>query len=598
MARPKVVRYWLNQRLRHAIKWIIRFLTAESDERPLKLHSEKIDKILLVRATFRMGDSILAAPAVSLFRKRFPNARIDFVGSPISRTLFRNLPLDRHFNISRRFPDASWAYLVLIRRIRSMKYDLAVDLSCSQSAMGSFVVGFSGARFRVGLKGEWDRWFNVRIPRPPERNKYNILPAFLAAVGLRKGEILPLMLLSPAEMEEGKRKIEALVGERRRRTVGVFVGGRKAWKKRWPIKSFCELITALYGHGMNVVTFFGPEERNLIGFFNDALDPGIPLVFSASPGDFASMVSNCDLFITCDSGPMHLAAALGTRTVALFQHPDFYHWGLPSSMGRIVYQPGGCSFEEVLRICLLELFHGLGPGPGEVFSKSSALALAPNIEKTVRRLDKSLFIERLAFIRTYTQALFCLGLIVYTSFFPPSLIFKDGTWMEAFTNAIGIGSIMGGSFLHLWAVSHGGAANRSRRTSTLRLLTEGPYAYIRHPIYMANFIMGAGLIFLSEAFVLAPLFLALFALQHKFIVPAEEDLLREKLGEGFDLYGRLVPRYIPWPLPSLQLSFGKFCSVSELAVLSTIMLVGFFFEWIESPLHHNWLLDFYRLLVG
>ena len=65
-----------------------------------------------------------------------------------------------------------------------------------------------------------------------------------------------------------------------------------------------------------------------MGLFSDALDSGIAKVFESSPIDFAAMVSNCDLFVTCDSGPMHLACALNTRTVAIFQNPNFDHWAL------------------------------------------------------------------------------------------------------------------------------------------------------------------------------------------------------------------------------------------------------------------------------
>jgi ADP-heptose:LPS heptosyltransferase len=356
MTRPKIFLYSLNKKIRGIVKWIMFLDTTKTPKRGLDLYKEQVEKILLVRPSSRMGHLILATPAIFLFRKSFPNARIDFVGSPISEKLFCNLPVDHHFCI-RRFPLSFWAYLALIKRIRSVDYDLAVDLSCSESGTSSFIVRFSGARFRVGLQGEWDRWFNVRIPRPPDENKYTILSAFLRTLGLGGiQETFPSLLLSSAEKEKGKQRIETLVRQDRGPIVGVFVGGRKSKAKRWPIKNFCQLITALYLQGANVVTFFGPEEKNLIGFFSDALDSGIPLIFEPSLRDFAAMVSNLDLFITCDSGPMHLACALGTRTVAIFQNRNFDRWGPPPSLAKIVHQPGGCSVEEVFTVGLEELF--------------------------------------------------------------------------------------------------------------------------------------------------------------------------------------------------------------------------------------------------
>jgi len=150
MALPKIFRYSLNRKLRGATNGIMRWVTAESNEERLDLHKEQLKKILLVRATFRMGHSILAIPAILLFRKHFPHARIDFVGAPVSAKLFRNLPIDHHFSVTRRYPGSAWDYPLLLRQLRSVGYDIAVDLSCSQSAMASFIVGFSRARFRVG----------------------------------------------------------------------------------------------------------------------------------------------------------------------------------------------------------------------------------------------------------------------------------------------------------------------------------------------------------------------------------------------------------------------------------------------------------------
>jgi heptosyltransferase-3 len=346
--------YSLNKTIRGLAMRAMRLITGEAKEMRNDLHKEQIQKILLVRATFRMGSSVLATPAIFLFRRSFPHARIDIVGSPISKSLFRNLPIGNHVSVTRRFPSMLWAFFALLNKIRSAGYDLAMDVSCSQSATGSFIVGFSGARFRVGAKGKGDQWFNVTIPRPPEVNKYQVLPAFLRSLSIETPKIFPLVLLSPKEKEEGRR-IEALAGGNQSPIVGVFVGGRKAKGKRWPMENFIQLITSLRAQGIKVVVFFGPEEKRQMEVFRQSLGKNVPLIFEPSALAFASMVSNYSLFISCDSGPMHLACALGVRTIAIFQNSDFKRWGPPANMAQIVYEPGGVSAEEVLKISLAEL---------------------------------------------------------------------------------------------------------------------------------------------------------------------------------------------------------------------------------------------------
>jgi len=131
---PKVFRYHLNHKLRSAVRCVMRITTTRRKQQRLNLRNERIKKILIVRATFRMGDSLLAIPAIFSFRKHFPEARIDFVGAPISAELFKNLPIDNVFTITRRYPGSALDYPLLLRRLRSFGYDLAVDVSAHLAA--------------------------------------------------------------------------------------------------------------------------------------------------------------------------------------------------------------------------------------------------------------------------------------------------------------------------------------------------------------------------------------------------------------------------------------------------------------------------------
>jgi protein-S-isoprenylcysteine O-methyltransferase Ste14 len=375
------------------------------------------------------------------------------------------------------------------------------------------------------------------------------------------------------------------------------VGGRKTWGKRWPVKNFCQLIAALYCRGVNVVTFFGPEEKDWIGFFRDALDPGIPLVFEPSCRAFAAMVSNCDLFVTCDSGPMHLSCGLGVRTVAIFQKHNFDHWGPPPALARIVYQAGGPPVEEVLKGCLAELAHRLAHLPefcGEGLLNASPLTALPKVAKVTRTLEMSVFTQKLLLLSRYGQALSLLTLIIYTWFFPHSGLFAEGTWLEAFTDTVGIASVVAGGCLRIWAASYLGAWSGQQRLNIPALITRGPYAYIRHPLYIANCIIGFGIIFLLDAFPVIPFFIALAFLQHITVIPAEEALLKEKLGGEFELYRYLVPRYIPTVMPRLQdFSFGMFFSLREVGAVWGVLLVACFFDWMQEPVNRNWFLTSY-----
>ena len=299
----KAFRYRLDRATRGCVMRVMNWLTPAAPERRADFRQTEIQRILLVRSLFRMGDSILATPAIVLFRKNFPAARIDFVGPRISKTLFRNLPIDHHYEAARSFPKVCWSYLALLKRIRKAKYDLAVDVSGSSAALGSFIVGFSAARFRVGLKGQWDRWFNIRLVRPSSLNKYSALPELVRSMGLESPPVYPTLILSAEEIARAGRRIQALITGDAAPILGIFVGGRKARGKRWAKENFLELARRLRAEGMQPIVFIGPEESDLLGYFSDALGPGVPVLLEPDARAFAALVANCSLFVGCDSGP-------------------------------------------------------------------------------------------------------------------------------------------------------------------------------------------------------------------------------------------------------------------------------------------------------
>ena len=349
------LRYELDKKIRAVVMWVMGRITQTSTEQRVDLRGQNIKKILLVRGIFRMGNSILATPAIVLFRKNFPNAKIDFVGPGISESLFQKLPINHYHVIHQQFPKVCWSYLRLLREIRAARYDLAVDVGGSNAALGAFIVGFSGARFRAGLRGKWDSWFNLRFARPAEKNKYGRLPQLIGSMGLESQKIFPTLTLSFKEKEAARKRLEKILDRVPGPVVGVFVGGRKARGKRWPKQNFLRVADALRRLGANVVIFVGPEERELIGYFQQVLRERIPVVSESDPRVFAAMVANCNLFVACDSGPVHLACALNVRTVAIFLQNNFDRWGPPPTLARIVYQHTGVSAEEVTQACRIEL---------------------------------------------------------------------------------------------------------------------------------------------------------------------------------------------------------------------------------------------------
>ena len=585
------VHYRLNRILVAVISWIANRCTFRSPDRAVDFRPGRIRRILLVRANFRLGDSILASAAVEPFRRCFAHAKIDFVGWSAARSLFELLPISRYYGITRRFPQVCWHYLSLVRRLRRRRYDLAVDLSCSHSALGSFIVGLSGARWRAGLEKKSDRWLNVRLPRPKSRNKYRAPPELLIKLDVPAEGAVPCLHLSAAEREVGRKKLSAVAGDGP--LVGVFVGGRLSVGKRWPAERFREVIAGLRSRGARVAIFAGPEEKRLLDEFQPSDKARVAVFYEPVLRRFAAMLAGCDLLIASDSGPMHLACAVGTRTVALFQKPNFTRWGPPPDLARIVYEPGGPTVGGVLAACVEELSRLFPDGVFEPVDGEVAAvpAVGANIPAPASRLPI------LVYSPAFAQAIFLIAMALYAWYAPPS--FVEETWLDTFVDAFGVLNLLACVLLRVWTLSYVEKCPLWSQRKPERLITGGPYAYIRHPVYVGNFLASVGLIFLTDAYVLLPVLFGLAMFQHRVVVGTEERLLQSIFGRVFTDYRGSVPAYVPSGIPRLtDFSLQRDFQLRAFAHAWGIVFAASLFEWLESPANREWVRSIVHRLVG
>ena len=115
------------------------------------------------------------------------------------------------------------------------------------------------------------------------------------------------------------------------------------------------------------------------------------------------------------------------------------------------------------------------------------------------------------------------------------------------TMAIGIVFMIIGESIRLWAVAHAGGATRTRAVGAPYLVTSGPYAYVRNPLYLGNvsIYMGVATMGSQQLLWLLPLTLVYFVVQYKLIISLEEDTLVELFGSKYESYRSKVPALFP-----------------------------------------------------
>jgi protein-S-isoprenylcysteine O-methyltransferase Ste14 len=129
---------------------------------------------------------------------------------------------------------------------------------------------------------------------------------------------------------------------------------------------------------------------------------------------------------------------------------------------------------------------------------------------------------------------------------------------SAFSITVGLPIALAGELLRCWAVGYSGETTRDDAVIAPKLVTAGPYAYVRNPLYVGNFLtaMGFAIAFTgknkaSARFGLIGGSLATMAAVYATIIPHEEQFLRSQFGEDFDRYCERVPRVVPQvePMP-------------------------------------------------
>jgi heptosyltransferase-1 len=271
-------------------------------------------KIVIVRLG-AFGDIIHALPVAAALRHAWPDARIDWV---VDRRYRRVLDLVRGLDGVTEVGANDWP--LAIPSLRRHRYDIAIDL---QGLLKSAAIARgSGARRVIGfdaghLRERAARVFYSETVTPPgvchviEKNL-----AVLAALGVRSEGPVFSIEIPPSNIVELARAALALGPDGRFAIVNPSAG----WpNKQWPPERFGAVAAHLRArHGMRSVVIWGPKERPLAEQVA-ALSQGSAEVAPATDlGDLAALSRGAALIISGDTGPLHLATALGTPAVGLF----------------------------------------------------------------------------------------------------------------------------------------------------------------------------------------------------------------------------------------------------------------------------------------
>jgi ADP-heptose:LPS heptosyltransferase len=312
------------------------------------LHPENVKNILVVKF-FGLGSIILSTASLSMLRNRFPGASITFLSFAANRELLLRIPLVH--NVVTVDTSSPWTFsrdvFRLIRMLAVSNFDIVFDFEFF-SKFSTMLGALSRAPYRVGfhLPALWrSRLLTHSVPLATNRH---VKEAFCSQIQELLGDTIagectpPLILTHDVISLDRKRTI---VGQP---IIVVNVNsGDTFLERRWSPERFAELIVHLSLDGGFAFVLTGTKSER--AYVQKVIEhAAIPERCWNAAGlltipEFGALLQRCSLMLSNDSGPLHLAAALGATTVGLFgpESPDFY--GPLGSAASSLYKKMPCS---------------------------------------------------------------------------------------------------------------------------------------------------------------------------------------------------------------------------------------------------------------
>lgn len=287
----------------------------------------KKTKILVIKMS-SLGDVILITPSLKALRKKFPEAQIYCLVGKASRQVLNNCPyLDELIVYDPQFKDKGWLNLFRLGlKLRTYRLDKIVDF---QNNRRSHLLAFlSSPRESYGYKnGKWS--FFLTHPVVEVFKNISAVPhqfQILKHLGISYRENKTSLELWPSEKD--KRYIQRLLDEEWlgnvQNIIGIHIAASEKWKtKNWPLEYIARLCDILAGKGVRVVLTGTEKEKPLAQeLLAKTKSKPSDLAGKTDVMQLAALIGRCKVFVTPDSAPMHIAAAMHTPFIAFFGPTD------------------------------------------------------------------------------------------------------------------------------------------------------------------------------------------------------------------------------------------------------------------------------------
>ena len=282
-----------------------------------------------------LGDSLMTMPAIQVWRRAHPDARLVMLVKPKLKALWTLHPaVDEVWEL----PPGGRALAAMVRTARARTFETAFVLPHSfRSALVPFLARVPR---RIGPPGHGRDWMLTQVvPSRPGAEREHQCHEYMAILGVEGGNDAPCLRLTP-ELKAHARALLGASGTNRQSPdwIAVMPGAAYGPAKRWPAERFATVGRLLKDRlKCNMVTLGSAEERSLCEAVARGAGPGsLNLAGQTTLPELSAVLAQCVLALANDSGGMHLATAMDIPVVAVFGITDPARTGPMGTAARVL----------------------------------------------------------------------------------------------------------------------------------------------------------------------------------------------------------------------------------------------------------------------
>jgi heptosyltransferase II len=290
---------------------------------PRRMPESAADRFLIVTST-GIGDTLWATPSIAALRREYPDGYIGVLTNPVGAELLEGNPAINNLFVFRRGAAGIISLLPLIRSLRKERFGKIFIFHASDRIVWP-ICSLAGAPEIIGFKGQSkDVDFILTKMVVADLTLHGVENRFLmlADAGIQKSAEPLSIYLKERDDEEAINFLENNGINREELLIGLHPGAQKPFKC-WPVIHFIETGNMLKDRNCcRIVVTGDASEEELAAEVVSGITGAISSAGRVSLRGTAALISRMTLFITNDTGPMHIAFALKTPTIALFSPTD------------------------------------------------------------------------------------------------------------------------------------------------------------------------------------------------------------------------------------------------------------------------------------